>query len=83
MRITIEATDQLTDYDGVPVRVWKGLTERNVECLVFVTRIAVRSDADLDQFERELREELPPACEIPMVAVLTRALDESGGQSHG
>lgn len=60
MKMTIEATDQLTHMDGVPVRVWKGKTEGGVECFVFVHRIAVHQDADCSQFERELSERMPP-----------------------
>jgi hypothetical protein len=59
MKITIESTDQLTDFEGVPVRVWKGVTERGAECFVFVHRIAVDNSQDAAQFELELKEMLP------------------------
>lgn len=61
MRITIEATEKLTTYNGAPVRLWKGTTEGGVEVHVFVTGIAVPLTADGSAFERELRETAPPA----------------------
>lgn len=66
MQIQIEATDELTHFDGVPVRVWKGTTASGVECKVFVHRIAVARSADTSQFEKELQEQLPPGRHIPL-----------------
>ena len=59
MKISIEATDKLTTIDGVPVRLWEGVTENGVKCKVFVHRIAVHKSEDLEQFEQELVEQLP------------------------
>lgn len=70
MNITITSTDQLTHMDGVPVRVWNGVTEKGVRCKVFVHRIAVHESADAEQFDRELKEELPPGRVIPLRNVL-------------
>ena len=70
MQIQIEATDQLTHFDGVPVRVWKGVTAGGVECLVFVHRIAVHKDQDPTEFDRELQEQLPPGRAFPLSAIL-------------
>lgn len=60
MKLTIVATEKLTHMDGVPVRVWEGVTESGVKCLVFVHRIAVSNSENAEQFERELKEQLPP-----------------------
>lgn len=60
MKLTIESTDQLTTMDRMPVRVWKGVTESGIECFVFVHRVAVRNDADCNQFDAELNKQLPP-----------------------
>lgn len=56
MKITIESTDKLTHIEGVPVRVWEGVTEKGVKCFVFVHRIAVPVDKDCEQFRQELME---------------------------
>lgn len=60
MKITIESTNTLTEIDRVPVRVWRGVTERGVPCIVFVHRLAVDKAEDAAQFEAELREVPPP-----------------------
>ena len=70
MKMTIEATDQLTDLDGVPVRVWHGLTEGGAPCIVFVHRIAVHNDVDAEQFDRELRAEMPPGHFVDLRKIL-------------
>ncbi len=60
MQISIESTDQITNIDGVPVRVWKGVTAGGVDCFVMVHRIAVARDLDSSEFERELSEQVEP-----------------------
>ena len=60
MQIPIKSTDILTHIDGVPVRLWEGVTGQGVACKVFVHRLAVHNDDDADQFERELREQIEP-----------------------
>lgn len=71
MQIQIEATDKITDFEGVPVRLWKGVTAGGVECHVFIHRIAVANDQDTSQFEQELAEQLPPAAPaVPLWMIL-------------
>jgi hypothetical protein len=74
MRITIESTDMVTLVGNVPARLWRGRTERGVECLVFVHRIAVRRDADTAEFDRELHEQLPPGQHMALPEILATAL---------
>ncbi len=70
MKLTITATDQLTKFDEVPVRVWEGITEDGVKCKVFVHRIAVHNDEDASAFERNLKERLPPGRHLPLSMIL-------------
>lgn len=60
MKITMTATEKLTEIDGVPVRLWEGITGQGVKCKVFVNRIAVHKDEDNIQFENELVEKGVP-----------------------
>ena len=60
MKIQIESTNAITEINGVAVRVWTGVTESGIPCIVFVHRIAVRETADASDFERELKEKSPP-----------------------
>ncbi|MGE0605519.1 MAG: hypothetical protein AB7O62_00225 [Pirellulales bacterium] len=61
MKMQIESTDQITTIDGAEARLWRGTTEEGIDCLVFVTRVAVRKEEDQSSFERELREQGVPA----------------------
>ena len=70
MRIQIEATDVITTIDGVPCRLWRGFTEKGVECKVFIHRIAVHKDADASQFEAELQEMPQPPRHVPLSMIL-------------
>lgn len=60
MQIQIESTEQFIDFDGVDVRVWNGVTEGGIPCLVFIHRLAVHRDCDTEAFEKELAEFPPP-----------------------
>lgn len=70
MRITITATDKITTLDGIPCRIWEGVTDRGIQCHVFVHRLAVLNEGDrCDEFDRELKETYPPSAEIIPLAV--------------
>lgn len=70
MQITIESTEKLTTIEGVPCRLWKGTTAAGIECHVFVHRIAVHNAADSQQFDKQLKEQLPPVEVFPLRAIL-------------
>ena len=46
MRIQIEPTKHILDVDGVRCRLWQGVTETGVSCVICVHRIIVETDAD-------------------------------------
>ncbi len=70
MELQITATDKLTTIDGVPVRLWEGVTPDGTRCKVFIHRIAVHNDDDQAAFQRELQEQLPPGRHIPLSMIL-------------
>lgn len=70
MKLQIEDTEHITLLDGVPVRVWQGVTESGMDCLVFVHRIAVDDRKDLREFDQDLQEQLPPGRVVPLSAIL-------------
>ena len=59
MKLTIENTDRFVTVDGVPARVWQGVSEGGVEVICLVTRVAVARVDDCRQFECELAEQRP------------------------
>lgn len=76
MKLQIESTPKLTELDGVQVRLWQGKTEEGVECLVFVHRIAVDSNADTTAFERAFKEAGTPggATLVPLAEIETEEI---------
>lgn len=62
--MTIHSTQEITQINGVPARIWEGESERGAPVIVFVTRIAVREDlgeAAHAEFLAELEEHTPPS----------------------
>lgn len=70
MKLTITATDQITHIEGVPCRLWEGVSEDGVPCKVFVHRVAVHNDHDSSRFEKELAEQLPAGRIVPLSQIL-------------
>jgi hypothetical protein len=72
MKLTIESTNITTRIDDVPVRLWEGVTPTGVRCKVFVHRIACDAMGDTAEFDKQLREQLPPA---EVMIPLEKAID--------
>lgn len=64
MKIAIESTAKIVTINGVPARIWEGHTASGIPVHCYVTRIAVKEDADCGDFERELQEHAKPSPEI-------------------
>lgn len=68
MKVTLESTSKIIDLvingTAVKARLWEGKTEKGVPCLAFITRIAVKRDADTSEFETRLQEHLAPSAEV-------------------
>ena len=64
MNIQIHSTEKIVELNGVPARVWEGVTESGIPVHCFITRIAVSKDQDTTQFEAELQEHAAPSAEI-------------------
>lgn len=60
MRITVDSTTKTVELNGVPARIWEGHTDSGIPVHCYITRIAVREDADLGQFQAELQEHQQP-----------------------
>jgi hypothetical protein len=70
MNITMTSTDQLTYFNGVAVRVWRGMTERGIPCLVFTHRLVAATPEDLARFEAEVQETLEPGHAVELRTIL-------------
>ena len=62
----------MTHVNGLGVRVWNGVTEKGVKCILFITRIAVPNALDNTEFEEELKQ-ADAICEYPL-AIPTRMI---------
>jgi hypothetical protein len=56
MKITIESTTKLVELNGVPARVWEGVSDGGVPIHCFITRIAVATSLGQDAHERFMAE---------------------------
>lgn len=67
MKIHVESTSRLVelvmDGESMPARIWEGVTAAGVPVICWVTRIAVKRDRDVRQFEAELAEQRAPSSE--------------------
>lgn len=76
MKITVESTEKIVTLNGVPTRVWEGISERGVKIHCFIARVAVaegRPSKEYEQFERDLKEQAKASAEveaIPMRLIL-------------
>jgi hypothetical protein len=55
VKITIESTSRLALFDGIPARVWEGVTDQGTPCLITVAHIVERRAADSDRLAAEVR----------------------------
>lgn len=58
--LTIKSTDVVTTIEGVPVRLWEGVSSDGIPCKVFVHRIAVALEQDQRAFEEDLGPQREP-----------------------
>lgn len=66
MKLTIENTSKIVKLNGVPARVWEGITESGIPVICYITRIVVSNveGVDYSEFQRELSEERAPSAEV-------------------
>lgn len=68
MQIQIHSTEKIVTLNGIPARIWEGITDSGIKVHVYITRIAVENDEpNTEQFEKELTEHSPPSVEIKAI----------------
>jgi len=73
MQIEIESTEKIVELNGVPARVWEGKTKTGIQVHCFVTRISPQTHDNIEQFEKELKEQKAASVEVaayPMRLIL-------------
>lgn len=58
MKLHLKPTDRIEKVQGVPHRVWRGVTDKGVEVLTWIATVQPQThdEAALADFERELTE---------------------------
>lgn len=64
MKVTLHSTTKLVELNGVPARVWEGVTAGGVPIHAFITRIAVDKDADSSELDAELQHHRSPCVDV-------------------
>lgn len=65
MKINLESTTKVIEFNGIPARIWEGETENGIKVHAFITRIAVdKNESNLKEFEKQLQECKPPSAEV-------------------
>lgn len=67
MKLIIENTTKLVELNGVPCRVWEGVTGKGVKVHAFITRVGVDREADAGEFEADLQEQRTPSVEVAAI----------------
>lgn len=56
MQITLEDTSKVVEFNGVPCRIWEGVTAKGVRVHAYIVRVGVHEDEDYAEFERVARQ---------------------------
>lgn len=68
MKIIIESTSKVIQFNGLPARVWEGFTESGIKVHCYITRVSIDKDEPrAEEFERELLEQKVPSAEIQSI----------------
>ncbi len=68
MKITIESTTKIIDFNNLPARVWEGHTESGIKVHCYITRVAIDKDEPRTiEFRKELLEQKAPSPEIQAI----------------
>lgn len=64
MEIQLHSTTKVVTLNGIPARVWEGVTAKGIPIHAFITRIAVEKSENLSEFEVELDSASEPSVDV-------------------
>lgn len=68
MKIIIENTSKIIEFNGLPARIWEGETESGIKVHAYITRVEIDKDETRsDEFQKELMETKAPSPEIQAI----------------
>jgi len=70
MIVQLESTTKIVHLNGVPARIWEGITDSGIHIHAYITRIAVNKDEPrVEEFEEELLHCKTPTKEIEAISL--------------
>ena len=67
MKITLESTTKIVEMNGVPARVWEGVTDKGIKVHAYITFVACGINENQDEFQQDLKEQKPPSPEVAAI----------------
>ena len=70
MQVQLTSTSKIVYLNGVPARIWEGVTDSGIKCHAYITRIAIdknESSGAVAQFETELQEQRAPSAAVQSI----------------
>lgn len=68
MQVQIHSTSKIITLNGIPARIWEGITDSGIKVHAYITRIAIDKDEkNAAEFEKELQEHRTPSPEIEAI----------------
>lgn len=74
MKATIYSTSKIVMIkpsplaEGVPARIWEGMTQSGIKIHCYITRVATDiNEPNMEEFEKELQECTPPSAELSII----------------
>lgn len=70
MKVTIESTDKIIEFNGVPARIWEGETESGIKVHCYITRLAISvEEKRIEEFQQELKQQRRPSPEVAAIPI--------------
>jgi len=74
MKATIYSTSKIVMIkpsplaDGVPARIWEGMTQSGIKIHCYITRVAIdKNETNVEELEKELQECSEPSAELNVI----------------
>lgn len=67
MDIQLHNTTKIVFLNGVPARIWEGMTSSGIPVFAYITRIGVEKNENLTEFEIELEATRAPSVEMESI----------------
>jgi hypothetical protein len=77
MKVTLTSTSKIVEVNGVPARIWEGVTESGTACFAFITCIAPTQEYPIPseltaEFAADLSAQPPPSPAVDAIPARLR-----------